>query len=278
MSLPVAGVVGWPVKHSRSPVVHEFWLKTCGLGGEYQLFAVPPEQLSAFFQRIVDGELVGTNVTVPHKQAAFEAVTHRHDAARATGSLNTIWLEDGALVGTNTDPAGFLANLDAAAPGWDSRGGHAVVLGAGGAARGVAWALAGRAFERVCVVNRTLSRAENVAADLGVPVEPVAWSDLETVLHGAGILVNATSLGMAGQDPLVVPLDDLPAHAVVNDIVYTPLETALLVAARRRGLTSVDGLGMLLHQAVLGFERWFGVRPQVTDELRRTVLAAMGQT
>lgn len=271
--MTVATVIGWPIEHSRSPAIHRTWLARHGIDGDYVIVPVPPGEVPSHLARIRSGEFAGTNVTIPHKEAAFAAVDRRLPAAEATAAVNTVWLEGGRLVGNNTDPEGFLANLDAGAPGWSA--GTAVVLGAGGAARGVAFALASRGLDRVILANRTGSRAEAVAAALGPPVMAIAWAELPRVLGEAGLLVNATSLGMVGQPPLEIDVAALPEGAVVNDIVYVPLETPLLAAARARGLVGVAGLGMLLHQAAPGFERWFGVRPEVDDELYRKIVATL---
>lgn len=273
MTGPVATVIGWPIEHSRSPAIHRTWLARHGIDGDYVIVPVRPGEVSAHFDRIRSGEFVGTNVTIPHKESAFSLVDRREAAAEATEAVNTVWLENDQLVGTNTDVEGFLANLDAGAPGWSAR--TAVVLGAGGAARGVAYGLASRGVANVVIANRTRSRADTVAAALGGPVSAVSWSDLPDALATAGLLVNATSLGMAGQPPLEIDVSALPATAVVSDIVYTPLETPLLAAARARGLVTVGGLGMLLHQAVAGFERWFGVRPEVDDDLHARIVATL---
>jgi len=273
MTAPVATVIGWPIEHSRSPAIHRTWLARHGIDGDYIIVPVRPGEVPAHFDRIRAGEFVGTNVTIPHKEAAFAAVDRREAAAEATEAVNTVWLEGDRLVGTNTDVDGFLANLDAGAPGWSAR--TAVVLGAGGAARGVAFGLASRGVGRVIVANRTRTRADTVAAALGGPVEAASWSDLSDVLGSADLLVNATSLGMAGQPPLEIDMSTLPETATVNDIVYTPMETPLLAAARARGLATVGGLGMLLHQAVTGFERWFGVRPEVDGDLHDRIVATL---
>ncbi len=271
MVKPVACVIGWPVKHSRSPVIHRFWLNELGLAGDYVIEPVEPERIVAFFARLPASGLVGCNVTVPHKEAAFAAVTRREAAAEETGALNTIWIEEGRLVGTNTDPIGFLANLDQEAPGWDADAGPAVVLGAGGAARAVVWALIQRGFAPVTVVNRTRERAEALARRFGPAVEVSGWEALPDRLSDARVLVNTTTLGMHGQPLLEVDVSRLPAGAVVNDLVYVPSDTPLITSARVAGLTAVGGLGMLLHQAVPGFEHWFGRRPTVTPALRAAV-------
>ena len=271
MTRPVACVIGWPAKHSRSPVIHKFWLNELGIDGDYVIHPVEPGGAVAFFAGFADSGFVGCNVTVPHKEAAFAAASRRDKAASATGALNTLWLENGKLAGSNTDPAGFLANLDEETPGWNDKPGPAVVLGAGGAARGIVWALITRGFAPVHVVNRTPERPAALAAHFGRRVNPASWADAPALLSGARLVVNTTTLGMAGQPPLQLDLSGLPADAVVNDIVYVPARTWFLKAARARGLRTAGGLGMLLHQAVPGFERWFGQRPTVSAELRAAV-------
>ena len=278
MTVPLACVVGWPVKHSRSPVIHRFWLKELGIAGDYVVQPVEPERAPAFFAGFAESGYVGANVTVPHKEVAFAAVADMEPAARSIGAVNTLWLDGRRLHGTNTDGFGFLANLDQEAPGWDSAPGAAVVLGAGGASRAVLWALAHRGFAPIHLVNRTEARAETLARQFGQAIRPAGWHELPSLLAGARLLVNTTSLGMEGQPPLSVDLSPLPTDALVTDLVYVPLETALLAAARGRGLTVVDGLGMLLHQAAPGFERWFGGRPVVTRALRTAVLRSMAAT
>ncbi len=275
---PTACVIGWPVKHSRSPAIHGFWLNTLGLPGAYVMQPVEPDRVAGFLADFAGSGYVGANVTVPHKEAAFAAVAEMDAAARAIGAVNTLWLEDGRLLGANTDVPGFLANLDEAAPGWDRDGGAAVVLGAGGAARAVVFALISRGLAPVHVVNRTLTRAEALRDAFGEAVRPTTWEKLPEILGSARIVVNTTSLGMEGQPPLLIDLAPLKDDALVTDIVYVPLETPLLQRARARGLATVDGLGMLLHQAVPGFERWFGRRPEVTPALRQAVLATMAGT
>jgi shikimate dehydrogenase len=265
-----ACVVGWPIAHSRSPIIHNFWLTHLGLAGSYESVAVTPPDFAAFAHDLAANGFVGANVTIPHKQTAFEVCGKVTPTAASLGAVNTLWLEHGALCGDNTDVAGFLAALDEEAPGWDTASGPAVVLGAGGAARAVVHALRHRG-KRVLLVNRTKARAESLAADAGAGVEVYDWARLPSALEGASLLVNTTSLGMKGHPALDIDLAPLPPHAVVNDIVYFPLETALLRAAKSRGLRTVSGVGMLLHQAAPGFERWFGVRPSVTPELRRLV-------
>jgi shikimate dehydrogenase len=267
-----ACVIGWPVEHSRSPLIHNYWIKQHGLDAEYRREAVPPDRFSEFVSRLGGLGYMGANVTVPHKEAAL-ALSLADDRAEAVGAANTLWLDDGKLRATNTDVEGFINNLDAGVPGWDRGLETAVVLGAGGAARAVVLGLLERGIERIHVVNRNFDRATTLQKKFGTRVHPLRWEEKTGLLAGAGLLVNATSLGMSGQPALDINLNRLPLSAVVADIVYAPLETALLKAARERGLRTVDGLGMLLHQAVGGFERWFGVRPQVTDALRALVAA-----
>ena len=260
-------VIGWPVEHSRSPLIHSYWIEQHGLDAEYRREAVPPDRFSAFVSSLGDHGYVGANVTVPHKEAAL-ALCDADDRAEAVGAANTLWREDGRLRATNTDVEGFIGNLDAGVPGWDRGLEAAVVLGAGGAARAVVFGLLERGIERIHVVNRNFDRATALQKKFGDRVHPLRWEEKTGLLAGAGLLVNATSLGMSGQPPLDINLNRLPLSAVVADIVYAPIETPLLKAARDCGLRTVDGLGMLLHQAVGGFERWFGVRPQVTSALR----------
>ncbi len=273
MTRPVACVIGWPVSHSRSPLIHRYWLRRMGVDGDYVAAPVEPARIEAFLSGFADSGFVGGNVTVPYKEVAFKAVAEADGVAAALGAVNTLSLAGGRLIGSNTDAYGFLANLDAAAPGWDRPAGTAVVLGAGGAARAVVWSLLQRRLAPVVVVNRTIGRAEELVAKFGGDVRPSAWSALPGWLSKAQILVNATSLGMRGQPALEVDIGALPAGATVNDLVYAPLETRLLRAARGRGLAGVSGLGMLIHQAVPGFHKWFGKTPEVTGELYALVAA-----
>lgn len=272
MTVRTACVIGWPVAHSRSPLIHRYWLSRLGIAGDYVIAAVEPERIDAFLAGFADSGFVGGNVTVPYKENAFRAA-EVDAAAEALGAANTLWLEGRRLFGTNTDAEGFLANLDHGAPNWDGEDGTAIVLGAGGASRAVVWALLQRGCNPVVVVNRSFARANALATRFGVGVRPAGWDELPQWLPKARLLVNATSLGMHGQPPLAIDLSALPDGAVVNDLVYVPLETELLRAARGRGLVAVDGLGMLLHQAAPGFEKWFGTRPEVTPELRELVIA-----
>lgn len=273
MIVPTACVIGWPVHHSRSPIMHRNWLKQLGIAGDYVLQPVEPEAIGDFLAGFVDSGYVGANVTVPHKEAAFAAATELDAVAEALGAVNTLWIENGRLCGGNTDAHGFTANLDEMAPGWVKPGQTAVVLGAGGAARAVAWALEPLGFDPIVIINRTRERAEALAERVGDPATSDDWARIPDWMGTAALVVNTTSLGMKGQPPLDIDLSPLPSDAIVNDLVYVPLETPLLAAARRRGLIAVDGLGMLLHQAAPGFERWFGQRPVVTPELRDLVIA-----
>jgi shikimate dehydrogenase len=270
---PRAGVAGWPVDHSRSPTIHRHWLKEFGLPGSYEKFPVRPGEFGSFATEIGRDDLVGANVTAPHKEAAYSLCERRTPVAETLGAVNTLWTQDGLLWGDNTDVAGFLANMDDSAPGWAARAKLAVVIGAGGAARAVVYALKSRGFERIVVVNRTRARAEALAAHFHGPTEAASWADLEAKLRESDLLVNTSVLGMAGQPPLAIDLSRLPDRAVVADIVYIPLRTPLIEAASARGLRVVEGLGMLLHQAAPGFARWFGARPTVTPSLRALVEA-----
>jgi shikimate dehydrogenase len=275
-TLRAACVVGWPVKHSRSPLIHNHWIKQYKLAAEYRTEAVPPEEVQDFFATLAEHGYVGCNVTLPHKEAAL-AASEPDDRARAVGASNTLWYDGGHLLSTNTDVEGFTANLDAVVPDWDLGLDEAVVLGAGGSARAVVYGLIERECGRVHVVNRTPERATALAARLGEAVQPANWSALPHLLARAGLLVNTTSLGMAGQPPLDLDLEPLRSGAVVADLVYAPLETALLADARGRGHPTADGLGMLLHQAVRGFQLWFGERPEVTPELRALIEADLAE-
>ncbi len=266
-----ACLIGWPAAHSRSPLIHHYWLRTLGIDGGYNIEAVPPEGFAEFVLHLSTHGFVGANVTLPHKEHAL-SLSAPDARARAVGAANTLWYDGSELRSTNTDVEGFINNLDACAPGWDRATG-ALVLGAGGASRAVVFGLIERGIKHIHLANRTLDRAQALADQFGASVHPVAWDAIEGLLPGAGLLVNTTSLGMHGQPALNLDLGLLPSHAVVADLVYVPLETPLLAAARARGLQTADGLGMLLHQAVRGFELWFGQRPQVTSELRALVEA-----
>ena len=268
---PRAGLAGWPVEHSRSPMIHGYWLNELKIPGSYEKFAVRPGEFAAFAARIRKSELVGANVTAPHKEAAFAACDERTPVAQALGAANTLWRQDGRLWGDNTDVAGFLANMDDAAPGWADRRRFAIVVGAGGAARAIVYGLISRGFGRIAIVNRTHERAAMLAAHFGGPTAAMAWADMSKRLAEADLLVNSSSLGMVGEPPLAVDLNALPHGAAVADIVYVPLRTPLIEAARASGRRTVEGLGMLLHQAAPAFARWFGRKPAVTPALRALV-------
>jgi shikimate dehydrogenase len=264
-----ACVIGWPVAHSRSPKIHGYWLRRYGIDGSYGLQPVRPEDVAAFLRGMRGQGLAGCNVTLPHKEAAFAAVDEARPAARAAAAANTLWYEDGKLIGDNSDSAGFMSHLRASVSGLVAVGGCTVsVLGAGGAARCIVFALLEAGVAEVRLFNRTRARADALAAYFGAKVKACDWSERVARSRDVALLINTTSLGMKGGEPLDMDVSVLTANCVVADIVYVPLVTPLLAAAHARGLATVDGLGMLLHQAVPGFEKWFGVRPEVTDELR----------
>ncbi len=278
-----ACVIGWPVEHSRSPAIHTYWLKQYGIDGAYEKEAVPPGEAEAFLRALAERGYVGANVTLPHKLAALQAADIADEAAYAIGAANTVWLDSaGKLNATNTDAEGFMANLNEQAPQWRASARPALVIGAGGAARAILYALLQAGAPKVLLTNRTAAHATALADYFGpmspAPrwVEVVDWQERGRAVGECGLLVNATSLGMTGQKPLELDLAKLHEDAVVADIVYAPLVTPLLAAARNRGRATVDGLGMLLHQAAPGFERWFGVRPEVTPELRAHIAATLG--
>lgn len=280
----VAGVMGWPVSHSRSPRLHGYWLRVLGVDGAYVPLSVPPEALETALRALPALGFAGVNLTVPHKETGLALCDELTERARRIGAVNTVVIREGRLMGDNTDGYGFLENLRATVPGWRASHGPAVILGAGGAARAVCTALLDAGVPEVRLLNRTVARAEAIAEDLAGTGAGARFSDGagavlcaplsegSRVLADAALLVNSTVLGMTGQDPLDFDLDPLPPDAVVSDLVYAPLETALLATARARGNPVVDGLGMLLHQARPGFAAWFGVDPAVTDDLRRVVM------
>ncbi|MCA0034927.1 shikimate dehydrogenase [Mesorhizobium sp. B263B2A] len=267
-----AFVTGHPIKHSRSPKIHGHWLAKHGIDGSYEAIDVAPHDFADFLATLQANGYRGGNVTIPHKEAAFALAGRRDQAAEEIGAVNTLWFEDGTLWGGNTDGHGFAANLDDYAPGWASKG-PAVVLGAGGASRAVIHALKERGISDIRIVNRTLARAVELRDRFGAGVSAHGMAETGELLADAGLLVNTTALGMVGNEGLAADPTLLPSHAIVTDLVYVPLETPLLAAARARGLKTVDGLGMLLNQAVPGFEHWFGVRPKVTAELRAIIVA-----
>ena len=273
----VAGVIGWPVRHSRSPLLHNHWLETHGIDGAYVPLAVAPENVERVLRALPMAGIAGVNVTLPDKEAAFAAVDELDESARRIGAVNTVVVDaKGGLIGRNTDGFGFLESLSACAPQWRAAAGPAVVIGAGGAARAILVALQRAGAPEIRVVNRTTARADAVVAEFGAPLTAVPWERRHAALADAALLVNTTTQGMQGNPPLDLDLDLLPTTAVVDDIVYVPLQTPLLAAAAGRGNPTVDGLEMLLHQARPGFAAWFGREPEVTEALRRLVRADLG--
>lgn len=267
-----ACVIGWPITHSRSPIIHGYWLKQLGIAGSYEKQAVEPENLAAFLSGLSASGYVGCNVTIPHKEAAY-GLSQPDEIAKRLKSANTLYLKDGQLRATNTDGEGFIQSLAADVPDLKLAGKSAMVLGAGGAARALIHALLDAGVEEVTLVNRSIEKAQAIANEIGRKITVVDWDRREAALAQQSLLVNSTALGMKGQPALDISLDRLPAGAAVADIVYVPLETALIGQAKARGHRVSTGLGMLLHQAVRGFEIWFGQRPQVTAELRHLVEA-----
>ena len=271
--IPLAGVIGHPIAHSKSPKLHGYWLKEHGLEGHYVPIDVAPENLESVLRMMPKMGYVGANVTIPHKERALEIADQVTDRATLIGAANTlIFLEDGKILADNTDGYGFIQNLRNGAPDWDPTAGAAVVLGAGGAARAVLASLLDVGVPEILLSNRTRARAEQLRDDFGARIKVIEWVQAGNVMEDGATVVNTTSLGMTGKPELRVPLDGLNADAVVTDLVYTPLMTNFLETAQAKGCTTVDGLGMLLHQAVPGFERWFGPRPEVTDDVRRVML------
>ena len=269
----VAGVAGWPIKHSRSPRIHNYWLRQYGIDGVYVPLAMPPEGAKEAIRMLPSLGIRGLNVTVPNKEEAYKAMDEVDRWAQRMKAVNTIVVRDGILYGANTDAFGFLESLREARPGWRADVGPAVVLGAGGAARAVVAGLQDEGAPEIRILNRTPARAGAIRDEFGKPVRPMMWEQRGSALANAALLVNTTSLGMEGQPPLDIDLGKLPENAVVYDIVYVPLETPLLAAARARGNPAIDGLGMLLHQARPGFREWFGTDPTVDQALRDHVLA-----
>jgi shikimate dehydrogenase len=275
MSAQNAFVVGWPINHSRSPLIHRFWLKHHGLQGDYRPEAVQPDAIEGFFSAFSERGYCGGNVTLPHKEAAFRACASLTPVARRLEAVNTLWFEGSTLAGDNTDAFGFAANLDEKVSDWrDSR--TALVLGAGGASRAVLHALAEAGYGAIHVLNRTTSRAQALAEHFGGPVHGGGLEAIPDLLPAADLIVNTTSAGLHGEAPLPIDWSAARADAIATDLVYVPLVTPFLSAAADSGRRTVDGLGMLLHQAVPGFERWFGVRPEVGEELRVLVMADLG--
>ena len=272
-----AFVIGHPIAHSQSPLIHQSWIAEHGLEASYEAIEIAPSDLAGLVARLRAGEFVGGNVTIPHKEAVMGLIDEVDPLARRIGAVNTLVADNGKIWGTNTDYIGFLANLDAQASGWDEALGSAVVIGAGGASRAILAALVDRGVPRIELINRTLGRAQALADEFGPTIVPGPLSEIGSRMAGAGLLVNTSAVGMKGTQFNGLDLSPLAQGAVVTDIVYTPLITPLLAQARAEGFVSVDGLGMLLHQAVPGFRAWFGVAPAVTETLRNRVLAALGQ-
>jgi len=270
----VAGLLGWPVAQSRSPVIHNHWLAHYGIAGRYVLFPVPPEKLEAAVRGIAVLGLRGCNVTTPHKQAVFRLLDRVDDLARRIGAVNTVVVEkDGALAGFNNDGNGFIQSLRDADPKWAPGSGPILVLGAGGAARAVVASLAAQGATEIRLANRTLDKAREIADAVGSVVKVVPWDERAEALDGVALLANATSLGSGGKPGLDMPLHRLPASALVGDLIYIPPETPLLAAARLRGNITVNGLGLLLNQARPAFNAWFGVMPEITPALRQAIAA-----
>ncbi|MFN3722449.1 MAG: shikimate dehydrogenase [Paracoccaceae bacterium] len=273
--IPLAGVIGHPIAHSRSPALHSYWLKRYGIQGHYIPLDIAPADLSQMLAALPRMGFVGVNITIPHKEAILHIADVITDRAALIGAANTlIFRKDGKIQADNTDGSGFIANLRQNAPHWIPAAGPAAVFGAGGAARAVVAALIEVGVPEIRITNRTRPRAEALRSDFGAKLVVSEWVQAANMLDGATTVVNTTSLGMTGKPDFRVPLDGLRSDAVVTDLVYTPLMTQFLIEAQAMGCTVVDGLGMLLHQAAPGFERWFGTRPEVDDATRRAVLSA----
>lgn len=268
-----ACVIGWPIEHSRSPLIHGYWLKKYGINGSYTKEAVKPEEVATFLRSLEARGLEGCNVTFPLKEAAFAVAEFKEPSALAVSAANTIWREGGRIACANTDTYGFMRHLELSAANWKTRDRPILVLGAGGAARGIIYGVLQAGAERIHVVNRSRARSDQLAHDFGRKVTSHDWDTRNAFVRDAGLIVNATTLGLKGAGDPGIDFGPAQSDAIAVDIVYVPLETEFLAAARAHGLTAVDGLGMLLHQAVPGFEKWFGVRPEVTAELR-TLIAA----
>lgn len=276
---PRAFVTGYPIHHSRSPQIHRIWLKRYGLAGQYDPIEVTPADFPDFISSIRAKGFCGGNVTLPHKQEAYRLAEKKDSVATVIGAANTLWFENDRLCASNTDGYGFAANLDDFAPGWE--GGVALVIGAGGASRAIIYTLKQRGFDRIYLVNRTKTRSDELAQYFGEPVLSYSWDKMNSLVSEVDFIVNTTSLGMESQledkkNEAFIDLNSAKPSVLVTDIVYTPLQTPILVEAKKLGLKTVDGIGMLLHQAVPGFERWFGVRPQVDEDLRSKILHDMG--
>lgn len=268
-----ACVIGWPIEHSRSPIIHGYWLKHYGIDGTYTKRAVSPGEIEAFLNELAAEGLAGCNVTIPHKEAAFRLAANRDASAIAVGAANTLWLEDGCLCAANTDTYGYMTYLGREAEDWGRRDAPVSILGAGGAARAIVYGFLEAGVPEVRIFNRSVERAEALAQTFGPRVKVLPWDQRSRASTEAAVLVNTTSVGLKGAGSLDMDFTDFHPDCIVSDIVYVPLETAFIREARRHGLRTVDGLGMLLHQAVPGFEKWFGLRPEVTDELYDLIAA-----
>ena len=271
-----AFVCGHPIKHSKSPAIHGYWLNQYGLDGSYERIDVTQENLGAFLSGLKQAGFVGGNATIPHKEAVFSYASQKDPAAKAIGAANTLWFEGDNLIAGNTDAYGFAANLDDQIPQWRNAS-RAMIFGAGGASRAIIYALLEAGVDHVDLVNRTLKRAENLAEIFGPRVHPMNWETAAGAIQYADLFINSTSLGMEGQPDFPTILNQAQPDALAADIVYIPLETPFLRLAKKQGLKTSDGLGMLLHQAVPGFEKWFGIKPVVDDGLRRHVLAQINK-
>ena len=268
----LAGVMGWPVMHSRSPMMHNYWFKKHGLAGTYVPLAIRPEHLFAALRGLHPLGFAGVNVTIPHKQEAMKMVHEVDTLAKSIGAISCVIVRsDGSLAGTNNDCYGFIHAVRQEQPGWQADAGPVVVIGAGGGSRAVCYGLAQEGAREIRVVNRTLARAKGIAQEFGGPIRALPWEQRHEVLEGAAMVVNTTSCGMVGQPALDIELDKLPQSALVADIIYIPLETPFLAAARRRGNSTINGLGMLLNQGRPAWKAWFGIEPEVTAELRAIV-------
>jgi shikimate dehydrogenase len=272
-----ACVIGWPIKHSRSPLIHNYWLKKYEIAGSYNKIAVSQENLPSFIEEISLEKFCGCNVTIPHKEQVFGLVVVKDLVTIKIGAVNTIYRENNITYGLNTDGFGFISNLRSVVPDWDFSGKRCLIIGAGGAARAIIAALLTKGVSNIILANRTIEKAQNLGKHFGSNITPIQFQKINENLGDIDLLINTTSLGMTGQPELEINLDRLSRASIVTDIVYVPLETQLLKEARQRGNTTVDGLGMLLHQAVPGFEKWFGIRPEVTTELRQLILHDLEQ-
>ena len=268
-----ACVIGWPVAHSRSPLIHTYWLKRYGIDAAYEKKAVEPKNVAHFIANLASSEFIGCNVTIPHKETAFQAVAKADEIASRLGAVNTVYLKSGVICGTNTDGEGFIASLRYANPAFELRNKTAVIIGAGGAAKAIIGALLDEGVQKIGIINRTQERIHDLQAQFGSGIYEISVTISNDALKSCGLLVNTTSKGMEGQPPLEQEIQSLNPYALVADIIYTPLETAFLAKARQRGNPALGGLGMLLHQAVRGFELWFGVKPDVTAELYELIAA-----